>query len=126
MMRDHPHRKNFIISLCNYNEQKRGVLDIVNRIHYKEKGIEIISARCIMEEKQNEKKTFEPNDFIKYIFALSETFPDSNIGVDEVPLELLAMQKKIVHENFKGSICLALSAIAKYDFKDENEAGVSH
>ena len=59
------------------------------------------------------------------VFAISKTYPDSNIAVDEVLLEDLAKVDKIHSDGFRGRIWVALASQAFYDFQSGEDKPTS-
>lgn len=130
--RKYPGRKNFLISFlnCQSGGTKRGVLDINNRMRYRDEMIEVIDARDILEGGKNLRKRLSlksrkptssaAKDLLFFLKDLTENYINCNIAVDEVEPEILLEQKALVlhHKNFVGSIWIALSSKSIYDFID--------
>ena len=112
--------------------KKRGVLDIYNRYQHKNEGIEVIDAKSILEDGKNLRQRLNmkarkqtdsgTKNLLFFLKDLTEQYIDCNVVVDEVELDLL-MQKQVVlhHKNFTGSMWIAISSKAKYDFVDDTK-----
>ena len=111
-------RLNWLLSFLDAASEPphvRGVLDICNKMMYRNMGIEVMAIKDL------KKRNIHENDPFAILYQLTKTYPYSNFAVDEVPLELLVKQKRIHHKYFHGSIWLAVSSTAKYDFKNKDE-----
>ena len=117
---------NFIISfLPQEKPYVRSVLDIVNRMHYKDaadRGVaKVISVADILQLK-HALKDLSPKTQIglcfHYLRDLTKSHKHANIVVDEVPLQDLINQGQIHARDFAGSLWIAVSSVSKYDFRD--------
>ena len=122
---------NFLLSFLVSSEKPpfpRGVLDISNRMRYESEQVEVIDVRDIMSPENKTRSRLNlpqasgsKDDIFAFLYDLTAAYPQSNIAVDEVPLELLIQKQKIHHNAFRGCLWLAPSSVSVYDFRNQKE-----
>ena len=95
---------------------------------YEKENIEVIDTRDILhpDSKLRSRLGLPPapsphDELFSFLFDLTEMYPCSHIALDEVPMELLIQKQTVHHEDFKGTLRMAVSPVALHDFRDQDD-----
>ena len=117
----------FLISFLDHpvaNTRVRSVLDVFNKMRYENtEGMKVIDSRDILcpESKLREQlglPRVEADDNFKFLMDLTAKYTQASIGVDEVTLTEVNKRERIYHEDFEGTLWVAVSSVDKYDFRN--------
>ena len=117
----------FLISFLDHpvaNTRVRSVLDVFNKMRYENtEGMKVIDSRDILcpESKLREQlglPRVEADDNFKFLMDLTAKYTQASIGVDEVMLTEVNGRERIYHEDFEGTLWVAVSSVDKYDFRN--------
>jgi hypothetical protein len=120
---------NFLISFLRSSSKPpfvRTIQDVSNRMRYEQENVTVIDMMDIMDRNSSIRSRLSlpsttSEDPFKFLYDLTDTYPLANIAVDEAPLKELVQKDKVHSDAFHGTFWIAVSAVALYDFSDQQD-----
>ena len=95
-----------------------------NKMRYENtEGMTVIDSRDILCPKSKLREQLglprvKADNNFKFLMDLTAKYTQASIGVDEVMLTEVNKRERIYHEDFEGTLWVAVSSVDKYDFRN--------